>query len=174
MRLRPFALAAAVLALAACFDLKPTEDTPGISDRQAALTLGPQDVRITTTDGDFELALVGRDVLMRFSDQMIAKLNRDLGPQGQQASGIGGWIERTVKGNVQQMLNKQMVIPVNAIDEARYEDGEIRLLSKSDKGRFEFFGSNGRDPKSKSAMSGFAPADAERFVAAVNAAKSRS
>lgn len=172
MRLRPLvALTAVALLAGACFDLKPSDDAPGITDRQPALALGPSDVQIVTRDGDFEMALVGTDVVMRFSDQAIAKMSRDLGPQSQQASGVGGWIERTVKGNVQKMLNKQMMIPVSTIDEARYEDGEIRLLSKSDKGRFEFFSSH--KDGSKSVMKGFAPADAERFVAAVNAAKSR-
>lgn len=172
MRPRPLAvLVVAALAAGGCVDLTPSDESPGIVDREASLALGPGDVKIVTRDGDFEMALVGREVVMRFSDRMLAKVERDLGAAGQQASGVGGWIERTVKGNVQKLLHKQMLIPVAAIDEARYEDGQIRLLAKGDKGRFDFIGSD--KGERGSVMGGFAPADAERFVAAVNAAKAR-
>ena len=161
-----------LVAVAACGDIQPTEESPGVTARDSTLTLADADVRIVTRDGEFEMILAGTRVLMRLSDQAIAKVRADMGPAEASGDGIGGWIERTVKGKVGQMLTKQMVIPVAAIEDARYEDGEIRLRMRGGTKPIAFF--NKTDEGSRSAMAGFERDDAERFIAAVRAAKVRS
>lgn len=157
-----------VTLAAACGDVAPTDETPGLVARDSVLVLGDRDVRIVTEDGEYEMALVGERVVMRFSDQALAKLGSQLRPG--EASGVGGWIEGQVKGTVRSLLHKQMVLPVAAIDEARYENGEIRLLMRDGMRNFSFMGEVNQDGR-PSLMSRFAREDAERFVAAVRAAK---
>ena len=166
------ALVTLVPSLAACFDMKPTAERPGITARMA-LPLGPDDVRIVSTDGGFELALVGTNVVMRLSDAGVAKLRRELSVNHADA-GVGNWIEQKVKGAVQGLVDKQMLLPVAAIREARYEGGESRLIAGGDGRDVSFFGSSGDQGGTGSVMGLFAPRDAERFVAAVQAAKGRS
>jgi hypothetical protein len=174
MRVRTaLALFTLVPALAACFDLRPTDERPGITDRAVTLPLGPNDLRIVSTDGGFELALVGSNVVMRLSDAGVAKLRRELSVSHADA-GVGNWIEQKVKGAVQGLVDKQMLLPVAAIREARYEGGEIRLIAGGDGRDVRFFGSSEDHGGDGSVMGRFAPRDAERFVAAVRAAKARS
>ena len=173
MRVRTaLALFTLLPSLAACFDLRPTDDRPGITKRATALPLGPQDVRIVSTDGGFELALVGTNVVMRLSDAGVARLRRDLSVN-QADAGLGNWIEQKVKGAVQELVDKQMLLPVAAIREARYEGGEIRLIAGGDGRDVRFLGSSDDHGGNGSVMGRFAPRDAERFVAAVRAAKAR-
>jgi hypothetical protein len=162
-----------VPSLAACFDLRPTDDRPGITERTAALPLGPNDVRIVSTDGGFELALVGTTVVMRLSDAGVARLRRELSVDHADV-GVGNWIEQKVKGAVQGLVDKQMLLPVAAIREARYEGGEIRFIAGGDGRDVRFFGTSDDHGTNGSVMGRFAPSDAERFVAAVRAAKARS
>ena len=167
------ALFTLVPSLGACFDLRPTDDRPGITARAATLPLGPNDVRIVSTDGGFELALVGTNVVMRLSDVQVARLRRELSVDRADA-GVGNWIEQKVKGAVQDLVDKQMLLPVAAIREARYEDGEIRIIAGGDGRDVRLFGTSDEPGGTGSVMGRFAPRDAERFVAAVRAAKARS
>ena len=167
------ALITLVPSLAACVDLRPTDDRPGITERAVALPLGPNDVRIVSTDGGFELALVGTNVVMRLSDAGVARLRGEFSVD-HAGVGVGNWIEQKVKGAVQELVDKQMLLPVSAIRDARYEGGEIRLIAGGDGRDVHFFGSSGDGGGNGSVMGRFAPRDAERFVAAVRAAKDRS
>lgn len=117
-----------LFAVVGCGDIQPTADAPGVTARDSSLALASGDVRIVTKDGEFEMILVGTRVLMRLSDQAVAKVRADMAPAEAAEGGVGGWIESTVKGKV----------------------------------------------GSRSAMGGFERAEAERFVAAVRAAKERT
>lgn len=155
--------------LAACSDASSHLEDAGIATRDSVLTLGAHDVRIVSTDGQFEMAVVGERVVMRMSDLAVQRIRREL-DTAHAAPGVGGWIERRVKGTVQRVLDKQMVMPVSAITDARYEDGELRLTLRGGGEAIHLPGAGGTDGRVNGR---FARADAERFVAAIRAARER-
>ena len=168
--MRSLAVPALALALAGCVDTTPAEDRPGFAARDSVLQLREGDVRIVSTDGQLELAVLGDRVLMRMSDAAVAKLRRDLDTTAvASAEGVGSWVEKKVKGTVASVLDKQMVMPAALISEASYVDGEIRIRMRGSEEPMLFPGSGGQ----ASTTARFAPGEAERFVAAVQAARSR-
>jgi hypothetical protein len=181
---RPLAALAAlavlgVVALAACGrdrdtdvaqagDPAPPATEPALTARRDTAVAADGDVLITSRGGEVELGLLGERVVMRLADAQLAKVRRDLDTAGAGAKrGLGGMIERTVKGSVQSMLAKQIEVPVNQVEDVRYEGGEIRFRLKHD----PVVSFNSVKVNKQNALSSFAPADAERFVAAVRARK---
>ena len=115
------------------------------------------------------MAVVGEQVVMRMSDLAVQRIRRELDTTDA-ATGVGGWIERRVKGTVRTVLDKQLVLPVTAITDARYEEGELRLTLRGNGKAIRYPGAGG----SGSQVNGhFAREDAERFVAALRAARER-
>ena len=136
-----------------------------IANRDTALRLGPGDVRIATTDSSMELALVGQRILVRFGERAREQIRRETDTSTVHDSGFGGSIERLVKSTVASALDKQIEYPLSDVREASYDNGEIRL--ETSRGRLlERTQVHGK-PLSRS----FAPQDAQRFVAAVQARK---
>jgi hypothetical protein len=136
-----------------------------IANRDTALKLGPGDVQIATTDSSMELALVGQRILVRFGERTREQIRRETDTNTVHDSGFGGSIERLVKSTVASALDKQIEYPLTDVREASYENGEIRL--ETNRGRLlERTQVHGK-PLSRS----FAPQDAQRFVAAVQARK---
>lgn len=138
--------------------------------RDSVLPLGDGDVRIVNTDSSVELALVGQRIVMRFADKTIAKIRAKTDTSTVKDSGFSGSLERLVKGTVQKALEQQAEYPLSAVREARYENGEIVLDVGG--GTPKLFQQTKVD--NKPVMKTFAPADAERFVAAVKARKSQN
>lgn len=134
--------------------------------RDSALTLGPGDVRIVSTDSSIELALVGNRVVMRFGDRTMAEIRSKLDTSTVHDSGFGGSIERLVKSTVSRAVDQQVEYPVSSVREARYENGRIVLETDDGKALFDQTKINKR-----MVMESFAPEDAQRFVAAVQARK---
>ncbi|HYD52100.1 MAG TPA: hypothetical protein VEA99_05715 [Gemmatimonadaceae bacterium] len=162
------ALAASILAVG-CVDVSPEEGQVGFTTRDSVLHLGADDARVVSTDGQLELALVGERVLMRMSDQAIARLKQELDTaKAASQAGVGSWIEKRVKGAVQKVMDKQMVMPVSSIADARYEQGEIRIILQGSKDPISFPGRGEAKAKAE-----FPREDAERFVEAVRAARER-
>lgn len=125
--------------------------------------LGPGDVRIASTNGAMILSLVGDTVRMRLGDSAAAKIRHAVDTSGAPASGFGGLVSSTVKAAVGGALGEvarfAVLLPVRDMKELRYENGELH------------FGTGDR-PMGRKGTSGnarFAPADAERFIAAVRA-----
>jgi hypothetical protein len=147
-------------ALACGGDTKQT-----ISPRAAALPLGPGDARIVTVDSSMELALVGQRIVVRFGDRTMAQVRRETDTSAVRDSGFAGSIERMVKTSVQSALEHQIEYPLSEVRDARYEDGEIRLETKS--GRLLDRTKVNGQPLTRS----FPPNEARRFVAAVQARK---
>ncbi|MEW5919037.1 MAG: hypothetical protein AB1762_21720, partial [Gemmatimonadota bacterium] len=85
-------------------------------------------------------------------------------------SRFGRWVQRTTADLVSKGMAFEFAIPVEDIENATYENGEIRFeYRKGRKLKFDSFKNDGR-----STMSDFDPDEAERFVAAVRRAASKS
>lgn len=125
--------------------------------------LGPGDVRIASTDGALVLSLVGDTVRMRLGDSATAKMRHAVDTSGAPTSGFGGFVASTVKaavgGAMGEMARFAVLLPVRDIKELRYENGTLHFGTAD--------GRLGR--KGTSGDARFAPADAERFMAAVRA-----
>ena len=159
-------LALAASGLVACRkDRDRAPENSKLARRDSALALGPGDVAIVNRDSSVEMAVVGDRIIVRLSDKTMAKVRRETDTSTVRDSGFSGSIERLVKSTVQSALSQQVTYPVADVTDARYEDGEIKLAVR------------GREPRlfantkvdGKRLMESFPPADAERFVAAVNA-----
>jgi len=159
----------ALAGLAACgrrdhSDVKLSFDSTAAA-AAAHEPLGPGDERITSTDGAVILSLVGDSVRMQLSDSLRRSVQHSLDTAGK--SGFAGMITRSVSGVVGNALGFVVRIPVRDIDEISANDGEIDISSKGGQSHFRTSGSNNRGGE----HSRFAPADADRFVAAVKARK---
>jgi len=135
----------------------------------SALVLGPGDVQIANEDSSVDMALVGQKIIVKLSDKTMAKVRQQTDTSNVQGSGLGASIEKMVKRTVASTLGQQFEYPLSDIRDARYENGAIELDV------------NGKEPRllantkvgGKKLMESFRPADAERFVAAVNARKGK-
>src|SRR5262245_51514412 len=158
--------AGCLLALTlACSGGERSRPRQNIENRDTALKLGPGDVQIATMDSSMELALVGQRIVVRFGERTREQIRRETDTSTVHDSGFGGSIERLVKSTVASALDKQIEYPLSDVREASYENGEIRL--ETNRGRLlERTQVHGK-PLSRS----FAPADAQRFVAAIQARK---
>ncbi|MGH9935791.1 MAG: hypothetical protein ACREAM_06060 [Blastocatellia bacterium] len=122
---------------------------------------------ITTRDGNVVLALTkSNTVAMRFSDSLRqhvdVKVAKEFGKDSAE-SAFGRWVQRMTATVVSKGMGMEFSVPVREIEDARYENGEIRFEYRSDrKLKFHSFKSDGRSP-----MTAFDPEDAERFVEAV-------
>jgi predicted small lipoprotein YifL len=123
---------------------------------------------IYTTKHAVDLTLAHDTVSMGLSDSVLAKARTDMDRDTDEdtselAQRIGGMIKR----GVASALKTRVTYPISDIESARYEDGAIRFAYRN-KHRFSF--ENVHTDNNRDVLSAFAPADAQRFVAAVNAA----
>lgn len=124
--------------------------------------LGPGDVRVTSTDGAVVLALVGDSVRFQLSDSLRNKVKQQI-DSAADTSGIAAMVTRSVSGIVSSAMGFVVRIPVQDIQDIRYEDGRIQFESKSGNSKFQMNGrGNGGDDHGK-----FSEADGRRFVDAV-------
>jgi hypothetical protein len=76
---------------------------------------------------------------------------------------FGRWVQRKTATLVAKGMSLELSIPLDEVEDVRYEDGEIRFEYRSHrKFKFDSFKRDGR-----SAMTDFESDDAERFVDAV-------
>lgn len=122
---------------------------------------------ITTRDGNVVLALTKTNtVAMRLSDSLrqhvSGEVAREFGRDSAETA-FGRWMQRTTASLVTKGMALELSIPLDEVEDVRYEDGEIRFEYRSHrKFRFNSFKRDGR-----SAMTDFESDDAERFVDAV-------
>jgi hypothetical protein len=146
----------------------PGSDPVAVGTTRAATSA--ESTTITTTDQAVTMALVGDRVVVRLSDQALTRVRGKLAADsGREPSGsLGGSIERMVKSAVEETLSRPVEYALDEIEDVRYEGGAIR---------FDFRGRRDRlveqvKMDDRPLLESFAPADAQRFVAAVRAAKS--
>jgi hypothetical protein len=181
MRTRHYlCLLAAAAALAACKGDKSDAAviTPGEGTLEPAqrptTAANPDAVVITSENGAVSMGLGQDAVWMQLSDSVrqlaSAKLARDsAASQGRdKGSALGAMIERTVKQSVHSMLNKRIDVPLSSIEDVRYEDGEIVFDYAGSRPLLNFESVKVDDRK---VLQSFPPDEAQRFVAAVRAAK---
>lgn len=122
---------------------------------------------ITTRDGNVVLALTkANTVAMRLSDSLRQHVDGEVAREFKNDSAgtaFGRWMQRTTATLVAKGMSLELSIPLDEVEDVRYEDGEIRFEYRSHrKFKFDSFKRDGR-----SAMTDFESDDAERFVDAV-------
>lgn len=125
----------------------------------------PGELRIVSTDGAVVYTLLRDTVRMQLSDSLVRDVRRKIERDSDaSADGFAGFFKRTVAGAVGGAMGFVVRTPVRDIQSARYENGELRIESKNGHGNLSVGGKH----DGKHDRTTFAPADAERFVAAVN------
>ena len=129
----------------------------------AAEPLGPGDVRVTSVDGAIMLALVGDSVRFQLSDSLRNTVKQQI-DSAADTSGFAAMVTRSVSGIVSSAMGFVVRIPVQDIENIRYENGRIEFDSKGTHSKFSMNGKgNGKgDDHAK-----FSEADGQRFVEAV-------
>lgn len=135
----------------------------------AAVVERNDELTITTRDGHVVLALTkASTVAMRLSDSLRHRVNQEVAKElGSDSADtrFGRWVQRTTARMVAKGVAMEFSVPLSDIEDARYEDGELRFEYRANrKLKFHSFKNDGQSP-----MTGFHPDDAERFAAAVRA-----
>lgn len=162
-RLAPFLVAASVTLVACSFG----GDADGVrvsfsgAPADSAVPLGPDDVVVTSSDGALRLAVVGDSVHVQLADSVRRSVRTQVDSSA--GDGIGGVIARSVGSAVQTAMGFTVRIPVQDVENVRYEDGRIRFETRG-KSSVSFSRSRGGDTEDGIRVS---PADGERFVDAV-------
>jgi hypothetical protein len=124
--------------------------------------LGPGDVRVRSIDGTIVLAMIDDSVRFSLSDSLRNSVKQQI-DSAADTSGFAAMITRSVSGVVSSAMGFVVRVPVQDIENIRYEDGRIEFDSRGKNGRFSMQGKgNGGDEHGR-----FTPEDGERFVAAV-------
>lgn len=164
--------AAVVLALAspACFGSDRADAFANMPSDTIPLVMGDGDILITNPDSSMQLGMVRDTVLMQFGEKTRRQLRRDLDTANiESQNGIGAAIERAVKRKVGAMLGRRLVVPLSAIDSV-YLDGDRIVFDYRDRRGFNFDSMKNDD---RPVLASFRPADARRFVEAVQARKAQ-
>lgn len=134
----------------------------------AEATLGPGDVQILTTDGNMDATLSGDKILVGLSPVMVAKIRGEMAKSDTKDSGLGAVISDAVKSTVASAIGTHISYPLSNVREIVYDNGQLKLITKDG----DTHGLQG-DSKSGNTKrpAEYARADAERFIAAVNARK---
>ncbi len=179
------------LSLAATLGCAGGSDAHGGSESSAAMdttsaahapvsgapTMGPEpgdslaegDVRIVTTNGGIDLALIGDSISTGLSPQALRTVRTETDTTAVSGTGFGAQIEKMVKGTVQGAVGKRIGFPISEVREVRY-DGEKLVFAWAGEPR-KLFDNTKID--GKPLLASFAPEDARRFAAAVNARKGK-
>ncbi len=125
-------------------------------------------MRITSTDGAVVYTLARDTVRMQLSDSIVRHVRQKVNADADSASGnFAGFIKHTVAGALGSAMGFVIRTPVRDIRSARYDNGELRIETSGGplhRGTFSVGNKhNGNDHTT------FARADAERFVAAIEA-----
>ena len=130
----------------------------GDSARMPAL--GPNDVLITSTDGAFVMAVVGDTVRMQLSDSLRNKVALDIDTSGKKEGGaLAAAITKSVGKVVNTAMGFTVRVPVEDVQNLRYDNGRIRFDIRGNKSHVNTSG-NGDNAK-------FTEEDAKLFIDAV-------
>lgn len=163
-------LLAALALVASCGTTKDDEEKvplhvsrPG--GTAPAVPLAPGDIRITSTDGGIDLAMIGDSISGGLSAATLAKVRKETDTSAVSGTGFAASLEKVVKGSVQTALNTRIAVPVSAVKDVRY-DGQRLVFEWNGKPPADFSHAKVND---KDVMASFSAADAQRFVVAVRA-----
>lgn len=131
----------------------------------SAIAAPDESIVIHTTGNEVLLGLANDTVYMGLSDSVLTKTRAEM-KRDRDTSGMGGAFADMIKRTVGNALGKRVTYPISDIQSVRYDKGEIKFdYRHKHTMSFESVSAN-----NKKALASFAPANAERFVAAVNAA----
>jgi hypothetical protein len=133
-------------------------------------SLADGDVRIVTTNGGIDLALIGDSITTGLSPQTLRTVRAETDTASVSGSGFGAQMERMVKGTVQGAVGTRISFSISDVREVRY-DGEKLVFEWVGKPRTLF---DKTRIDGKPLLASFAPADARRFADAVNARKGKA
>jgi len=142
----------------------------GVTISKASVPVPPDslaagDIRIVSTNGGVDLAMIGDSISTGLSPAALQKVQQETDTSKVTGTGFGASLERMVKGTVQGAIGTRVSFPVSAVREARY-DGEKIVFEWSGEPRKIF---DNAKIDGKPLLASFAPEDARRFVDAVNA-----
>ena len=127
----------------------------------------PDSVRIVSTNGAVVYTLARDTVRMQLGDSLVRDVRNKVNAHVDSASGnFGNFIARTVAGAVGSAMTFVMKTPVRDIQSARYEGGELHIERHSGLMGHTTVNAGGKHDGEKTT---FAPADAQRFVDAIEA-----
>jgi hypothetical protein len=144
-------------------------EPPVVEAPTSEAALGPGDVRIVTTNGGIDLALIGDSISSGLSPQAISKVREETDTAQVTGSGFGAQIEKMVKGTVQGAIGKRASFPLSEVRGVRY-DGEKLVFEWVGEPRRIF---EGTKIDGKPLLASFDPTDARRFAEAVNKRKGK-
>lgn len=126
--------------------------------------LGPDDVRIVSTDNVLVLTLIGDTVGMQLSDSLrnsVAAEIRKGGENSGDQSGIAAMVTKSVSSVVKGAMGFTMRVDARDVENLRYEDGHIRFDIRNS--------SQMKSKGDRGSNAVFSEEDAKRFIDAVNA-----
>ncbi len=135
-------------------------------DEASEPALGPDDVRITSTDGSFVMAVIGDTVRMQLSDSLRNKVKTDIDTSAGKKGGFGAAIAQSVGKVVNGAMGFVVRVPVNDVQNLRYENGKLRFDVRGGGGIKVNNSDNGGNAQ-------FSEADAKRFIEAVERRQQR-
>ena len=163
-------LAAMPLCLAACGGGHDIEvngskvDDAQLVKRDSSRALGPGDIRIASTDSALEVAIVGDSLVAGLGAKVANALDTT-----KAGGGLGASIEKMVKSTVASALDHEIELPLSQISDVQADGGRLIFFDKDGKRMNMFKSSGDHSDDSKT----FSPADAEAFVNAFKARKSK-
>lgn len=140
--------------------------------RDTTRQLGPDDIRIASTDSAIEIALIGDSLVGGFGARTRDKIKEATDTSKVRGTGFGASIEKMVKSTVAGALDREVQLPLSEISDVKYEDGLLVFYDKSGK-RTHFFEHDGDKDASHSKSSRFSEADAASFISAFKAKKTK-
>jgi hypothetical protein len=172
MRPTPVFLAVALSLLTACRHRDDEKEASVHLSRASATAaqyvMQEGDVRITSTDGGVDLALLGDTISGGLSEKTLAEVKAKTDTNSVKSSGFGADIEKMVKGTVQSALATRVGFPLSDVKDVHYDGQRIVFEWNAGKAHESF---NKTKVNNRDAMSSFSAADAQRFVDAVHARK---
>jgi hypothetical protein len=174
-RVRQSIVLTVALAAGACSNKAPDraqDEAPdgGVTISKSSVPLSSDslaagDIRIVTTNGGVDLALIGDSISTGLSPAALQKVQTETDTSKVTGTGFGASLERMVKGTVQGAIGTRVSFPLSAVREARY-DGEKIVFEWAGEPRRIF---DNAKLDGRPLLASFAPEDARRFVEAVNA-----
>jgi hypothetical protein len=152
-------------------DTAAAASAPSASEGSASFgdSLAEGDVRIVTTNGGIDLALIGDSISTGLSPSALQTVRRETDTASVTGTGFGAQLEKVVKGTVQGAVGKRVAFPISEVREVRY-DGEKLVFEWAGEPR-KLFENTKID--GKPLLASFTADDARRFAAAVNARKGK-
>jgi hypothetical protein len=158
----------ALLALAACGNQDSKVAVEFGSNRREAAPLDEGDVKVTSTDGALVLAVIGDSVVMQLSDSLRESVRAEVGKSADDAGALGATIAKAVGSAVGTAMGVTVRVPAEAVNDLRYENGELRFDVKGSHVNMTSSGKHsGNGGK-------FSERDAQAFIDAVRAAQARA